>query len=179
MSTKDCQERQQSPLHIRVVVIHVRPTFSKEEAVLEVSLVSPTNSIHIRDLTEPTSNPRRRIDGHESVPRPVLVHAVPSRAVGIIKTFDDFWSQKIPRVRNVEARAVVKVCLVRWEVGCVPGKGLGSNAGQSAVVEVVTASDESEAEINVPLGIENLATQDEITTVETLNYVSRLYQSSG
>ena len=138
----------------------------KQKTLLQIRLRPPTGSINITDTAEPALRPRRRINRHKRVPRPVLVRAIPRDTIGVVITLDDLGSQVVTRIGNVEASRVIECSLFRGHGGAVPGKGLGPDVCGGGGVGVVAAVDEGKAEVDVVLAGEDLAAEEEVAAVE-------------
>ena len=96
----------------------------------------------------------------------VLILAVPSRAVSVVKRLQHFRAQEIIRTRDVEARTLVKLLLAARDSPFVPAETVGADASQSLVVGVLAAGDQLEAEVDVLLLGQDQAAEDEVAAVE-------------
>jgi hypothetical protein len=149
----------------------------KPKAILEIIIPTTTRRINILQLRKPTPNPRRRINRHKSIPSPIPVRLITRRSISVVETFDDFWTQDVIAVRDVETSFLVKRSLVSWRRGVVgvigcgavgdPTEDLGADTCGGTCVSVFAAFDELEAEVDVFLFIECEATENEGSAVET------------
>lgn len=158
--------------------ITVLEHLSEEEAVLEVQEGATIGSINVRDLGESGAGSGRGVDGQETLPRPVPVGLVTGSTVSVVEGLNDFGAENVVRVGDVETSALVEIGLVGWDGGVVgvclgvvgdPSEALGTDSSQGAVIGVVAAVNEGEAEVDVLLLLKNETTEDEVPTVEACN----------
>lgn len=168
----------------QIAILH---HFRKQETILKVVETASLRCINIIQFRKPGSHSARAVDGNESIPGPVSVGLVAGCAVGVVERFDDFWSQNIVRASDIEARFFVESKLISWRLGICGGRdrsvGLDptedfrTNTSKSALIRIMTAVHELEAEIDVFLLFEGEATEDERSTVETGKVLR--FQDSG
>ena len=107
-----------------------------------------------------------------------MILAITRRAISVVERFQHFRAQRITAIRYVESRALVERRLVSWYLAGIPREGLGTNAGQSLIVSVLTAGDEFEAKVDVLLFFEDEATKNEVPAIEA-GEVARSKDQSG
>lgn len=157
--------------------VRILQHLGKEKALLKIIVSASIWLIHIIQLCESTSHHTIIPDGHKGIPRPITVLLIASRAIGVVETLDDFRTEIVVAVRDIETCFLVESGFVSgWRrvirVVCCsvlldPAEHFGSDASECADVGVVAAVDEGEAEVDVFLLFEDKTTKDEGTAVKT------------
>jgi len=95
-----------------------------------------------------------------------LVFAIASGAIRVVERLQHLRAQHVVAAGDVEACALVELCLIFGHLARVPAKAIRANASQSLVVGVLTAGDELKAKVNVLLFLKDEAAEDEVSAIE-------------
>ena len=88
-------------------------------------------------------------------------------SISVVETFNDFGTEVVYRIGNVEAVRVEEGFVGRVHAGGVPAKYLGSDSREGRVVQIVTAVDEREPKVNVILSVEDRTSKEKVSAVKT------------
>lgn len=152
--------------HRRMDQITILQHLREQKALLIIRLLPTPWRVHIADATEPTPSPRRRVDRHKRIPRPIAIHLIARNAVCVIIRLDHLRPRDVLAVLDPEAGFRVEGRLVGGQGGGVPGEGLRADSGQGGDVGVVAAVDEREAEVDIVLAVEDFAAEEEVAAIE-------------
>ena len=97
-------------------------------------------------------------------------------SVRIVETFHDFGAQVVEWVGDVEAVLVVEGLVGGIHTRGVPAENLRSDPREGGGVQIVTAVDERESEIDVILSVQYGASEEEIPAVEAGQMLGRVHQ---
>ena len=87
-------------------------------------------------------------------------------SISVVETFNDFWAEVVYRIGNVEAMRVVEGFVGRVHPRGVPAEYLGADSCEGGVVQIVTAIDEREPEIDVILSVEYRTSKEKVSAVK-------------
>ena len=74
-------------------------------------------------------------------------------SVSVVETFDNFWTQIVQRIGDVEAIRVVKRFVGRVHPSSIPAKRFWAYSCKGRVVQIVTAVDECKSKIDIILSV--------------------------
>ena len=140
--------------------------FGEQEAFLDIELLPAAHHIDICGVRKARRDLRRRLDGLEGIPGPVLIHDITCDLPSIINTLEIFRPKHIFRALNVKPVCLVKVHLFGWYSRCVPRPQLRRDAGGRGDVSFVASGDKVETDVDEVLAAKDGAAEDEVAAVE-------------
>lgn len=170
--------------------VRILQYLGKEEAVLEIILWASSRRIHISHFCVSATRARRRIDVDVGIPSIITVLLILCCSPRVVETLNDLWAQDVVAVVNVEASTLVEGRLaggntrtggsvavisgrIAWggagsiDVADSPAEDFRANAGQRAIVCVLTAFNQGKTEVCVLLFTQDETAEDEVAAVKT------------
>ena len=94
------------------------------------------------------------------------VDRLTSYSVSVVEAFDDFWTEIVQWIGDVEAIRIVKGFVSRVHTSSVPAESLWAYSCEGGVVQIVAAIDKRKPKVDVVLSPEDRASEEKVAAIK-------------